>query len=185
MDKLPKAVTDYIELWYDGQIKLNKERKQLIEHLSRYVFNRDDIYFDEKKINEIITFTENFYFKLESFQKFIIAFIFLKYKEDDALFYEQFFIMMARGSGKNGFLSALAHYFISELHGIKNYNISIVATSEDQAKTSFEEIRQCIIDNELEGNFDPAKGQITAYDTNSYIKYRTSVSYTHLRAHET
>ena len=82
--------------------------------------------------------------------------------------------MMARGSGKNGFLSALAHYFISELHGIKNYNISIVATSEDQAKTSFEEIRQCIIDNELEGNFDPAKGQITAYDTNSYIKYRTS-----------
>lgn len=81
---------------------------------------------------------------------------------------------MARGSGKNGFLSALAHYFISELHGIKNYNISIVATSEDQAKTSFEEIRQCIIDNELEGNFDPAKGQITAYDTNSYIKYRTS-----------
>ncbi|MGX0848985.1 phage terminase large subunit-like protein [Staphylococcus auricularis] len=88
MDKLPKAVTDYIELWYDGQIKLNKERKQLIEHLNRYVFNRDDIYFDEKKINEIITFTENFYFKLESFQKFIIAFIFLKYKEDDALFYE-------------------------------------------------------------------------------------------------
>ncbi|MBM0868920.1 hypothetical protein ACUW9N_002182 [Staphylococcus auricularis] len=34
MDKLPKAVTDYIELWYDGQIKLNKERKQLIEHLN-------------------------------------------------------------------------------------------------------------------------------------------------------
>lgn len=174
MNKLPQVVTDYIDAWHDGKIKLNKERIQLIEHLNRYVFSRDDIYFDEKNIEQLIAFAEKYYFKLESFQKFIIAFIFLKYKEDDALFYEQFFIMMARGSGKNGFLSALAHYFISELHGIKNYNISIVATSEDQAKTSFEEIRQSILDNELQGNFDPAKGQITGYETNSYIKYRTS-----------
>ncbi|QQV54206.1 terminase large subunit [Staphylococcus sp. 11-B-312] len=146
----------------------------LVEHLEKHVFNRDDIYFDETHIKNCISFIEKYYFKLNSFQKFLIAFIFLKYKEDDALFYEQFFIMMARGAGKNGLISGLSHYFISGLHGINHYNISVVATSEEQAKTSFEEIFNCIKENELDDVFDNRKAHITAYDTGSYIKYRTS-----------
>ena len=54
MNKLPQVVTDYIDAWHDGKIKLNKERIQLIEHLNRYVFSRDDIYFDEKNIEQLI-----------------------------------------------------------------------------------------------------------------------------------
>lgn len=172
--RIPEEVTFYIEQWKNGQIKFNREREMLVEHLNKYVFVREDIYFDKKHIENCIAFIEKYYFKLNSFQKFLVSFIFLKYKEDDALFYEQFFIMMARGAGKNGLISGLSHYFISGLHGIKNYNISVVATSEEQAKTSFEEIFNCIKDNELEDVFDNRKAHITAYDTGSYIKYRTS-----------
>nr|WP_263313622.1 terminase TerL endonuclease subunit [Mammaliicoccus sp. Marseille-Q6498] len=170
----PNEVTEYINLWREGKILFNKERIELVEHLEKRVFVRDDIYFDKNHIDNFVKFAEKYYFKLNAFQKFLIAFVFLKYKEDDALFYEQFFIMMARGAGKNGLISALSHYFISGLHEINNYNISIVATSEEQAKTSFEEVFNCIKTHDLNDVFDNRKAHITSYETNSYIKYRTS-----------
>ncbi|PHB95787.1 terminase, partial [Bacillus toyonensis] len=76
------------------------------------------------------------YFELQTFQKFLTAFVFLFYEEDDSVFYEQFLIMMARGGGKNGLISSLCHFFISPLHGIEGYNVSIVANNEKQAKVS-------------------------------------------------
>ena len=33
---------------------------------------------------------------------------------------------------------------ISELHGIPEYNISVVANSEEQAKTSPDEVHKCV-----------------------------------------
>ncbi len=40
---------------------------------------------------------------------------------------------MARGGGKNGLISGICSFLLTPMHGIKNYNISTVA-SEDQAK---------------------------------------------------
>jgi len=169
-----KHVDEYISLYMDGKIKLNKERILLIEHLQKHVLNRDDLYFDETKIENFIAFTEKWYFPLQPFQKFIAAFVFLFYK-DGAVFYEQFLIMMARGGGKNGLISALAHFFISPLHGIDKYNISIVANSELQAKTSFREIYDVIEGAKvLENMFYRTKVEILGNDTKSIVQYHTS-----------
>src|SRR5690554_1826823 len=135
-----KYVDEYIKLWKTGKIELNKERIMLIAYLEKYILTRDDLYFDEEMHENYITFTEKHYFPLEPFQKFFTAFVFLFYKEDDAVFYEQFLLFMARGAGKNGLISSLSHFFISPLHGIDRYNVSIVANNEKQAKTSFKEI---------------------------------------------
>ena len=51
---------------------------------------------------------------------------------------------MGRGGGKNGFISTLANYFVSSLHGIDYYDVSIVANSEKQAKRSFQECYRVI-----------------------------------------
>lgn len=170
-----KYVDEYIHLYESGKIKLNKERIKLIEHLQKHVLVRDDIYFDETKIENFIKFTEKWYFPLQSFQKFIAAFVFLFHKDDDSVFYEQFLIMMARGAGKNGLISAFAHFFISPLHGIPRYNISIVANSELQAKTSFREIYDSIEGNEvLEKMFYRTKVEILSNDTKSIVQYHTS-----------
>ena len=116
----------------------------LLDHLQERVLTRDDLYFDETLIENFIKFAEKWYFPLQPFQKFIAAFVFLFYKEDDSIFYEQFLIFMARGGGKNGFVSALSHFFLSPLHGIPRYNISIVANNEKQSKISFKEIYEAI-----------------------------------------
>jgi len=170
-----RHVTYYIELYENGKIKLNKERILLINYLKGHVLNRDDIYFDDEKIENFIKFTEKWYFPLLPFQKFLAAFVFLYYKESNAVFYDQFFWLMARGAGKNGLISALSHFFISPLHGIPRYNISIVANSELQAKTSFEEIYDTIeMNGPLNRAFYRTKLRITGNDTKSILQYHTS-----------
>jgi phage terminase large subunit-like protein len=170
-----KHVDEYIRQYRTGQIKLNKERIMLIEHLEEHVLTREDLYFNDDMIEKFIKFTEKWYFPLQSFQKFIAAFVFLFHKEDDSVFYEQFLIMMARGGGKNGFISALSHFFISPLHGINRYNISIVANSELQAKTSFKEIYDVVGANEvLEDLFYRTKVEISGNDTKSVLQFHTS-----------
>jgi phage terminase large subunit-like protein len=170
-----KYVDHYIKLYKSGNIKLNKERIMLIEYVEKHVLVREDIYFNEDMHLKYIKFTEKWYFKLDCFQKFLTAFVFLFYKEDDSVFYEQFLIMMARGAGKNGLISSLSHFFISPLHGIPKYNISIVANSELQAKTSFKEIYDIIGSHKVLGEmFYRTKVEIVGHVTQSIIQFHTS-----------
>lgn len=170
-----KYVDEYIKLWKTGKIELNKERIILICYLEKYILTRDDLYFDEEMHENYISFTEKWYFPLEPFQKFFTAFVFLLYKEDDAIFYEQFLLLMGRGAGKNGLISSLAHFFISPLHGIPKYNVSIVANNEKQAKTSFKEIYDAIESKEvLDDMFYRTKVEIMGYDTKSVLQFHTS-----------
>lgn len=170
-----KYVKDYIKLYRQGKIKLNKERIQLIDYLERFILNRTDLYFDDKQIDQCIKYIEKWFFPLLPFQKFIIAFLFLKNKETGRLFYRKFLIMMGRGGGKNGLISAISSYLQSELHGVKGYGISIVANTEDQAKTSFEEVYNAIDENPtLQKVFHYTKLRITDKKTKSFLRFRTS-----------
>lgn len=161
-----------------GDIKVSKYVVLLFSYLKKYVLNRDDLYFDEVSHERYIKFTEKNYFKLMPFQKFITAFIFLYYKKGDFPFFEQFFLYKARGAGKNGLISSLVNFFISDLHGIDNYNVSIVANSEQQAKTSFEEVYD-IIEQDGKGGvlqslFYHTKSEIVSRTNGSKIQYHTS-----------
>lgn len=173
-----KHVNYYMNLYKTGKIKVSKYQILLFSYLKKHVLNRTDLYFDEVTHERYIAFTEKNYFQLMPFQKFITAFVFLYYKEGNYPFFEQFFLYMARGAGKNGLISSIAHFFISELHGIDKYNISIVANSEEQAKTSFEEIYNVIdMDDEdgvLQSLFYHTKSEIKSNENGSVIKYHTS-----------
>lgn len=169
-----KYVDEFIRLWRDGEIILNKDRVLLIEWLEREILTRDDIYFDNKHIENFITFTEKYYFPLQPFQKFLACFVFLYYN-DGSLVFDEHFYYMARGAGKNGFLSALGSYFISPLHKINFYNVSIVANSEKQAKTSFNEIYNAIdMSDTLKEHFEHKKALIEGKTTKSVLQYHTS-----------
>lgn len=75
----------------------------------------------------------------------------------DALFIEQngrvlyckFLWMLGRGDGKNGLMSVIIHFLISELHGIPEYNISVVANSEEQAETCSDEVKKTVRRHEI------------------------------------
>lgn len=165
----------YINQYKSGKIKLNQERIDLINYLERDVLSRDDIYFDDKMIEDCIAYGEKWFFPLQPFQKFLIAFIFLFFTKNKRNVYRKFLWMFGRGGGKNGLLSVVLNFLQTELHGIDDYNISIVANSEEQAKTSYEEIYNTIKRNKtLQKVFEYGKSVITGKKTNSKIRFRTS-----------
>lgn len=176
-----KHIDNYINKWKNGELILNEKRIQLINHLEEKVLIRDDLYFDEEQINNYIAFSEKWFFPLDDWEKFIAPFIFLFDKENDEIFYDEFFATMGRGGGKNGWATTLATYFISSLHGISNYDVAIVANSEKQAKTSFEESfltitksENKILNSKHGGEFEAWKSKITGLATNSVFEYKTS-----------
>ena len=168
-------IDDFIQSWRNGDVVLNKERIMLIEWLENDILTRDDIYFDSENIENFVKFAAKWYFELQPFQLFVTCFVFLRYKEDDSLVFDEFFLYMARGAGKNGFVSALSNYFISELHGIPFYGVSIVANSEKQAQTSFKEVYNTIdLNEELQAHFNHQKAKIEGIETKAEFVFHTS-----------
>ena len=167
-------IEDYIGAWKRGDIILNKRREQFIELYQREIRNATDMYFDDKMIESYIKFTEKYFFKLTATQKFKSCFTFLYYSDGSLVFPENF-DYEGRGGGKTGRISSLAAFFISDLHGINNYNISLVANSEKQAKMSFTEVYNVIDNNDiLKRFFDNKKAQIESNNTKSVFQYHTS-----------
>lgn len=171
-------VDNYINKWKNGNLILNKKRIQLLERIETDILPHDDLYyFDEEKIEDYITFSETWYFELDEWEKFIAPFIFLFRSDTDDAVFDEFVINMGRGGGKNGFISTLANFFISPLHGIDFYDVSIVANSEKQAKRSHQECFRVIHkkgNEALQEEFDAYKSSITGLETQSVFEYKTS-----------
>ena len=169
-----KYVDEYIELYRSGKVKFNNERELLIEYLEKYVLNRDDLYFDDEMIEKCIRFGEKWYFPLQSFQKFLIAFVFYFIRKMAVYFIVNSCGCLAVAAVK-WFNDSYSSLLISELHGIPEYNISVVANSEEQAKTSPDEIHKCIKRNEvLQRAFKTTLTQTISKSTGSVVKFRTS-----------
>ncbi|MEB8089529.1 terminase large subunit [Staphylococcus saprophyticus] len=176
-----KYVDEYINQWREGKITLNKEREQLIDYLQNTVLVKNNVYFEEDKIDKCIKFMNKWYFPVQPFQKFIIAFVFLMDEEVDSPYFTEFALFMGRGAGKNGFISALSDFLTTPVHGIKKYDVSIVANSEEQAKTSFNEIYDVLLENKRnktgerpKAPYEVSKTEIKNRATGSIIKYNTS-----------
>lgn len=139
--------------------------------------NNPDVFIDTVKIDKAVELMERYFeIKMFDWELFVIACIHCFYKSNDTVVFDTIFIMMGRGGGKNGFISPVAWYLSTHYHGIKGYNIDIVANAEDQAKTSFFDIYDILKKHwtKLKRFFYKSKECITNLITNSYIKFNTS-----------
>lgn len=176
-----KYVDEYIQQWREGKIVFNQERIDLIEYLENDVLTLSTVHFEDDKIEKCIKFIEKWYFPTQPFQRFIIAFLFLIDDVEDTPYFTEFALFMGRGAGKNGFISAISDFFTTPIHGIKKYDISIVANSEEQAKTSFNEIYDVLLENKRnktgkrpKAPYEVSKTEIKNRSTGSIIRYNTS-----------
>ncbi|SET55774.1 Phage terminase-like protein, large subunit, contains N-terminal HTH domain [Natronincola peptidivorans] len=171
---------EFIDTWIDAVEKKKvhscKEQKLLMKFVKK-VLKDKNVVIDKDKIYEAVEVVEKYFpFKLEDFQKFFFSFVAgVFYKDTGDIVFDDFFVYMGRGGGKNGLISCTSFYLQSDKHNIKNYDIDIVATSEKQAKTSFEEVYQVIEDiPKLQKLFYRTKEEITYKKTNSTLRYCTS-----------
>lgn len=167
-------IDEYVELIESGQIRVNEERKKLVKIVKEKILTRDDLYFDDDLIDKYVRFSEKNFFPLAKYQKFITPFIFLYRKDNGEPQFNEFLITLARGGGKNGFMSTRDAFFISPLYPVKNYDVTITANSEKQGKVSFEEVHETIQARGLENNYYLTKMAIIGKVNNSTFSFRTN-----------
>lgn len=176
---------EYIDTWIDlvetGKVQSCEEQKLLVRFIKR-VLDDPNVIIRSDKIYEAVEVVEKYFpFKLLDFQRFLFSFIDgVVYKDTGDLVFDDHFWYIGRGAGKNGLISCVSFYLLSDKHNIKDYDIDIVATSEKQAKTSFAEVYHLIDkSSKLQKLFYATKEEITYKKTNSTLRYCTSNAKTH------
>lgn len=169
-------IDSYIDDVRSGKIPACRELKQAMDYIEEKLDN-PGVFIDTEKIDKAVELIERYFeIKLLNWQLFVIALIHCYYKSSDMVVFDEIFIEMGRGNGKNGFISPVAWYLTTHYHGIKEYNIDIIANSEDQAKTSFNDVYNVLEKTWKKSKkfFYKTKQVIVNLKTKSYIKYNTS-----------
>lgn len=169
-------IQDYIQSIRSGEIPASREMHQACDYIEGKL-NNPDVFVDTEKTEKSVELIERYFrMKLFPWEKFALALVHCYYKSSDTLVFTEYLIMMGRGNGKNGFISGVAWYLTTMYHGVPGYNVDIIANSEDQAKTSFEDIYQMLEDTWAKSKkfFYKSKEEIVSLRTRSYIKFNTS-----------
>lgn len=181
MHHYSKYINPYMEKILSNEIEHCQEQEDMIRNLIIPVLERNDVYIDEKRIEDGLSLQKYFPYKLIEWEVFLFALIVGVLFKNGDIFFKDIRIVVGRGSGKNGFISFLCFYFISPYHGIEGYNIDLIANSEEQVQTSFVDVYTIIkkpIDKSFEkamkDNFEATKEKIKCKITNSILRFNTS-----------
>lgn len=168
-----RAVSDYIELVRHGEHRSCDRQLALCDFIER-IFRTEKLRTDDALFEKYMNLEKYFPFKLFEWERFIFYLHNCVYREDGLLRFPDLLTLCGRGAGKNGYISFQSFALSSAVHGVKNYDIDIFATAEDQAKTSPNEIRSVLEANNLQKWFYWNKETITNLTTGSVIRFRTS-----------
>lgn len=177
MTKIPERLQEYIDIVKNKVIHTCNEQKALVALVEK-AFAEEKLTVDGVKIEKYLSYQKYFPFELFPWEVFCFILHACVFKRDGTPRWSDLFILMGRGGGKNGYLSFEDFCLITETNGVAYYDIDICANSEEQAKTSFDEIYN-ILENpkwrkKFEKNFRWNKTEIVNLKTRSKIKYRTN-----------
>lgn len=175
--KIPQEIQTYIDLVENGDIRTCEEQ-QLLVALVKKAFQEEELKYDAVQIEKYLSYQKYFPFALFPWEVFCFVLHNCIFKKDGTPRWSDLFVLMGRGGGKNGYLSFEDFCLITNTNGVAYYDIDICANSEEQAKTSFDEIYN-ILENPkyrkiFEKNFRWTKTEIQNKKTRSKIKYRTN-----------
>ena len=174
---IPKTIQAYIDIVESGKQRINEERKLLVE-LVKNAFKNEVLKYDMVQIEKYLSYQKYFPFALFEWEIFVFTLHCCIFRTDGNPRWSDLFVLMGRGGGKNGYLSFEDFCLITDTNGVAYYDIDICANSEEQAKTTFDEIYN-ILENpkhrkKLEKHFRWTKTEIQNRKTLSKIKFRTN-----------
>lgn len=153
----------------------------MLDNIVIPVLEREDVVILDGKIEEGLSLQKYFPYRLNTWELFLFALIVGVETSDGDCFFHDIRIYVGRGSGKNGFISFLCFYFISPYHGIKGYNVDLLANSEKQVMTSYMDVYNVIKEPEdlkyksvLKQHYTATLETITGRVTKSELRYNTS-----------
>ena len=149
MTTYEKNIDEWIYLIRGNHIEHCREQELSIENNIIPVLERPDVYVDEERIRKGLSLQKYFDFNLLPWERYQFAIMFGVFLRVPGAPYDDIYFhvtrdIMGRGSGKNGFIDFCALYMISPLHGVKNYNVDLIANGEDQAGTSIKDVSNLV-----------------------------------------
>lgn len=117
-----------------------------------------------------------FPYKLLPWESFLFALHNCVYTVDGDLRWPVLVVVVGRGAGKNGYLAFEDFALLTPINGVKDYDIDIFATSEDQAKATFDDIYAILEGNRayFEKYYEWTKEEIRNKKTGSRLRFHTS-----------
>ena len=172
---IPEKIKAYIDYVRSGERPMCIWQLQLVNLVER-AFLTEDIRLDENQASRYLGLQKHFPYRLLLWEEFCFLLHNCVYKADGQLRWPRMAIVVGRGAGKNGYLAFENFALLTPVNGVKNYDIDIFATSEAQARVTFDDIWDI-----LEGNkdyfsryFTWTKEEIKNNATNSRLTYNTS-----------
>ena len=144
-----KNIDEWIYLIKGNHIEHCREQDLLIDNNIIPVLERPDVYVDAERIARGLSLQKYFPFQLIPWEKFQFAVIFGIFLRVPGMPYDDIYFhiirdIIGRGAGKNGFIDFCALYMISPFHGVKGYNVDLIANGEDQAGTSIKDVAELV-----------------------------------------
>lgn len=179
-DAVPE-IKNYIDLVENagkkGFKKVSKWQKKLIKFVKK-VFENEDLIIKTDQLANYMKLEKYFDYNLFEWEKFVFTLHNCVFRQDGLPRFPDLLVLVARGAGKNGYLAFEDFCLISPYNDIKEYDIDICATAEEQARTSFDDIYN-VLENpantkKLKKHFHWNKQVITGRKNRSKIKYRTN-----------
>lgn len=178
MTIIPQEVEEYLTLVEEGKVNSCEWQKLLCAYI-RKVFETETLFVDYEKIKKYLSFQQYFDFNLfpwETFSLVLHTCVFIS--ETRLPRWSEYFLLSGRGTGKNGFLAYEGFCLISPANDIPYYFVDICANSEEQAKTSFDDLWNVLekpsVTSKLRKFFRWTKEEIECVPTRSKLKYRTN-----------
>lgn len=158
----------------DAQYPVCREQGELY-NLIVNAFANEDIRIDTEQLAKYLALQKYFPYALFPWEKAAFALHNCVYRADGQLRWPDLLLYMGRGGGKNGYESFEDFALLTAINGVKHYDIDIFANSEDQAKTSFEDVYNVLEDNKrkLSKFFTWNKERIVSTQTKSVLRFRT------------
>lgn len=141
-------ITDWMRKVEQAQIPACREQKLLMPFI-REILDNKNIEFRANATEEaVLMLHRNFPFKMHDYQLFRFAIFYGLYeKGTEYPVFNENFNLWGRGTGKNGTASMDSMYLTSEYNGVRKYDVDVVANSEKQATTSFNEVYDILESN--------------------------------------
>lgn len=169
-----KQIREYIDFVKSDEAVVCKEQLLLCDLVEK-AFREEEIYVDENQLERYLGLQKHFPYKLLPWETFCFALHNCTYRKDGQLRFPFLVILVGRGAGKNGYLAFENFALLTPVNGVKYYDIDMFATSERQAKTTFEDVYNVLEDNKnyFKNYFKWNLECITNIKTGSRLRFHT------------
>lgn len=173
-DAIPE-IAGWLHMVEHGEIVACVEQHMLCS-LVRYIFAHERLVLDRGRLDRYVSYQRYFPFDLTEDELFMLALMLCTYTADGVPRFKTLFLYVGRGYGKNGFITFLTFCMLSDANGILEYDVHVVATTEEQAKTSFTELHNLFErdSDTFSRGFKWTKTEIQNRSTSSVFKFLTA-----------